>query len=252
MTDKEAEQAQGPMLAVDSRVVMLSGASRGLGKAIADRLAGDGFRLSLGVRDVDAAKETFAHIDDDRLLVSRFDARDASSAQAWLDRTLARFGGVDGLVNNAGIWKQVNFDHGDESDLDAMWEVNAKAPFRVTRLVLPELRKCGHGRVVNIASTDGVRFRDRSCSVGYTMSKHALMAVSQATRHFGYEDGVRATALCPGAIRTEMIAGLPGVTPVAEQLDPATIAHLVSTVLCLPNNASVAWLPVNTRLESSL
>lgn len=240
------------MLEVADRVVMVSGGARGIGKAITNRLLADGYRVSIGVRDVGSANTEFESVPDDRLLCADFDATDAGSAESWVNATIEAFGQVDALVNNAGIWKQVNFETGDEADLDAMWEVNAKAPFRLTRLALPHIRKCGHGRVVNIASTDGVRFRDASCSVGYTMSKHALMAVSQATRHFGYDDGVRATALCPGAVATDMIAGLPGVTPVSKQLDPATVAHLVATLLQLPNNASVAWMPVNTRLESTV
>lgn len=239
-------------LAVDARVVMVSGGARGIGQAITERLLDDGYRLSIGVRDVAKASEKFSAWSADRFLCTEFDAREPENAKTWVNDTVETFGQIDALVNNAGIWKQVNFDTGDEADLDAMWEVNAKAPFRLTRLTLPHIRKCGHGRVVNIASTDGIRFRDSSCSIGYTMSKHALMAVSHATRQFGYDDGVRATALCPGAVATEMIAGLPGVTPTAQQLDPATIAGLVAMLLQLPNNASVAWMPVNTRLESTL
>jgi len=252
MTKTDQVAVADGTLAVGARVVMVSGGARGIGQAITNRLLDEGYRLSIGVRDVAKAREIFAEWPGDRFLCTEFDALEPASAETWVNDTVEAFGQIDALVNNAGIWKQVNFDTGDEADLDAMWEVNAKAPFRLTRLTLPHLRKCGHGRVVNIASTDGIRFRDSSCSIGYTMSKHALMAVSHATRQFGYDDGVRATALCPGAVATEMIAGLPGVTPTSQQLDPATIAGLVTMLLQLPNNASVAWMPVNTRLESTL
>ena len=229
---------------------MVTGASRGIGEAIARRLLDDGYRLSLGVRDVAATREKFP--DDPRLVIERFDALDPATAEVWVSNTLDRFGAVDVLVNNAGIWKQVNFESGSEQDLDDMWEVNVKAPFRLTRLVFPHLKKCGTGRIVNIASTDGIRFRDSTCSIGYTMSKHALVAMSHAARHVGYDDGVRVTALCPGAVDTGMVATVPGVTPLAERLQPATVAHIVATLLTLPNNASVAWMPLNTRLESTL
>lgn len=234
------------------RVVMISGASRGIGEAIAKKLLADGYCASLGVRDVAATAERFSQFDGDKLLIDAFDAGQPDTAQSWLENTLRTFGKLHGLVNNAGIWRQVNFDAGDEGDLDALWEVNVKGPFRLTRHALPHLRACGNGRIVNIASTDGVRFRDTTCSVGYTMSKHALMAMSHAARQFGYDDGVRVTALCPGAVATELIAGVPGVTPAAGQLAPETIAHIVATVMALPNNASVAWMPVNTRLESTI
>lgn len=243
------------LLDVGERVAMVTGASRGIGEAIAWRLLDDGYRLSLGVRDVAATRKKFLDngiSDNPRLVIEHFDALDPATAQAWVSNTLERFGAIDVLVNNAGIWKQVNFESGSEQDLDDMWAVNVKAPFRLTRLVLPQLKKCGTGRIVNIASTDGIRFRDSTCSIGYTMSKHALVAMSHAARHFGYDDGVRVTALCPGAVDTGMVATVPGVTPLAERLQPATVAHIVASLLTLPNNASVAWMPLNTRLESTL
>ena len=240
------------LLDVKDRVAMISGASRGLGEAIARRLLDDGYRASLGVRDVDATKKTFSDVADDRILVCHFDATDAPTAESWLTATLDHFGELNALINNAGIWRQVNFETGSEDDLDAQWEVNVKGPFRLTRLAMPHLKKCGTGRIVNVASTDGVRFRDNTCSIGYTMSKPALVAMSHAARNYGYEDGVRVTALCPGAIATELVAGVPGVTPKSQQLAPATVAHIIANLLSLPNNASVAWMPVNTRLESTI
>ena len=231
---------------------MVSGASKGIGEAIAQRLLADGYRLSLGVRELEGTRARFPDARPDTLLIEYYEANEPATASAWVDSTLARFGALDVLVNNAGIWRQVNFDEGDEDDLDELWAVNVKGPYRLTRLALPHLRKCGTGRIVNIASTDGIRFRDTTCSVGYTMSKHALVAMSHATRHFSYDDGVRVTALCPGGVATDLIATVPGVTPLAERLSPHTVAHMVAYLLSLPNNASVAWMPLNTRLESTI
>lgn len=239
------------LLDVGERVVMVSGASRGIGEAIARRLLDDGYRLSLGVRDVAGTRDKFGDRQS-RLIIEHFDALQPGTAESWVNSTVEHFGALDALVNNAGIWKQVNFESGSEQDLDDMWAVNVKAPFRLMRLALPHLKKCGSGRAVNIASTDGIRFRDTTCSIGYTMSKHALVAMSHAARHFGYDDGVRVTALCPGAVDTGMVATVPGVSPLADRLQPATVAHVVATLLTLPNNASVAWMPLNTRLESML
>lgn len=244
--------SDGDLLDVKGRVAMISGASRGIGKAIAMRLIADGYRVSLGVRDVEATAKTFADRAGGGLAIEQFDATDPATAESWLENTLERFGELHALVNNAGIFRMVTYEEGSEADLDDLWAINVKAPYRLTRLAMPALKKCGSGRIVNIGSTDGLRFRENGASVGYTMSKHALVAMTHAARHYGYEHGVRATALCPGAVDTEMIAGLPGVTPAAGRLSPATIAHLVATLLSLPNNASVAVLPVNTRVESTV
>jgi NAD(P)-dependent dehydrogenase (short-subunit alcohol dehydrogenase family) len=238
-----------PMLAPAGRVIMLSGASRGIGLAIAKRLAADGYRLSLGVRDPAAARRSLKALDPSTLLVGEFDATKPQTAQAWLDATLARFDVLDGLINNAGILRQLDFKQGGEEVLDEMWAVNVKAPFRLIRLALPHLQKTGHGRIINVASTDGKRYRD-GVSIAYTMTKHAVMALTHAARFAGYEQGVRVTALCPGAVDTELVASIPGVVPSANRLAPETVAETVAFLLSLPNNASVPDLVMNTRLES--
>jgi NAD(P)-dependent dehydrogenase (short-subunit alcohol dehydrogenase family) len=82
------------------------------------------------------------------------------------------------------------------------------------------------------------------------MTKHAVLALTHAARFAGWPHGIRTTALCPGAVDTELIASLPGATPAANRLSTATIAEIVAFLLRLPNSASVAELIVNTRLES--
>lgn len=232
-----------------SRVVMLSGGGRGLGAAITRRLLSDGWTVSLGVRDV-AQAEAFA-APEDRLMAVPFDAAAPAGPDAWVEATLSRFGRIDAVVNNAGILRMVDFSQGNTEDLDDMWAVNVKAPFLVIRAAFPALRKSGTGRIINIASTDAKRYR-QGTSIGYAMTKHALLAMTQAARAEGWADGVRATAVCPGAIDTEMVANLPGVTPKGDRLPPDTVADIVAFLLSLPNQASVPELIANTRLESLL
>ena len=240
-----------PMLTPADRVIMVSGASRGIGAAIAKQLIAEGYRLSLGVRSPETCSQLLDKKYQERVTVSRFEATDPKTAMRWIEETSRAFGRIDGLINNAGILREVNFEKGDEEDLDEMWAVNVKAPFRLIKLCLPYLRKSGNGRIVNIASTDGKRYRE-SVSVGYTMVKHALVAVSHAARFAGWDDGVRVTAVCPGAVNTDLVANIPGVTPAGKRMDPEVIASMVSVLLSLPNTASVSELPINARLESSL
>ena len=230
-----------------ARVAMVSGGGRGLGAAITEKLLSDGWSLSLGLRDK-AQAERFG-VSPDRLFVSPFDAMKPVSAVQWVQGTVEHFGKLDALVNNAGTLRMVDFEKGSEDDLDDLWAINVKAPFRLIRAALPHLKSTGAGRVVNISSTDGKRFR-AGTSIGYSMTKHALLAMTQAVRQAGWDDGVRATALCPGAIDTNLIADLPGVTPKADRLTPETVAIMVAFILALPNQASVPELIANTRLES--
>ena len=244
--------AEAALLPAAGRVAAISGAGRGLGAAIARRLHAEGFALSLGVRDPKATAARLNLPDTPRATFHRYDATRPDTADSWIAETLAAHGRLDALVNNAGILKAVSFESGGEAELDEMWAVNVKGPFRVIRAALPHLRAAGHGRLVNIASTDGKRIRDKAAPFGYAMTKHALMALTHAARFAGYEDGLRATALCPGAIDTDLIANLPGATPPAGRLNPATVAEIVCLLLRLPDQAGVAELVVNTRLEATL
>ena len=91
------------MIDPHGRVVMLSGATGGIGAAITRRLSEDGFRLSLGVRNVDAAREAFPGLEADGGLIHRFEAGEADTAKAWVDATAEHFGQIHVLINNAGI-----------------------------------------------------------------------------------------------------------------------------------------------------
>jgi NAD(P)-dependent dehydrogenase (short-subunit alcohol dehydrogenase family) len=241
--------AEAALLPTAGRVAAISGAGRGLGAAIARRLHAEGFALALGVRD---PSRRIALPEGARVTWHRYEAAAPDSAASWIAEAVAAHGRLDALVNNAGILRPFTLEQGDEADLDAMWTVNVKGPLRAIRAALPHLRAAGHGRLVNIASTDGKRIRDPSAPLGYAMTKHALMALTHAARFAGHADGVRATALCPGAIDTELIAGLPGATPAAGRMKPETVAELVCLALRLPDQAAVAELIVNTRLESTL
>ncbi len=230
------------MLDPAGRVVMVSGAARGIGRAVVERLLADGFRVSAGVRASSLQPS-------DRLLVHRYDAESPDSARAWRDATLARFGALHGLVNTAGVsLPGATLVDAGEDALDAMWLVNVKAPLRLIRLLLPALRQGGDGRVVNVSSLSGKRVAN--ANVGYAMSKFALVALTHAVRREAWDDGVRATAVCPGFVATDMTAGVTNF-PRERMTQPADIAALVAMALLLPGTANVAELLVNCRLEAS-
>ena len=228
---------------------MVSGANRGLGNAIARRLHADGYHVSVGGRDLDALRASMDGLDESRLLCHRYDAAEAGADATWVDATVERFGGVDGVVNNAGIIDTATFDELTESALDEMWDVNVKAPLRLTQLLMPHLRRSGSGRVVNIASLSGVRVKG-TFAPGYAMSKHAVMALTEATKQAGWDDGIRVTAVCPGYIATDMTSDF-GEDP-STMIDPDDLAEVISTTVALPNTASVAQLNVACRLEPHL
>lgn len=231
------------MLKGEGRVAMLSGAGRGIGRATLEHLLDTGWSVSAGVRDARGLK------DSDRLSLHRYDAEDAESPRAWVAATLERFGATHALVNAAGVNTKATLADEDETALDALWAINVKAPMRLIRAALPALRACGEGRVVNVASLSGKRVANEN--VGYAMSKFALIALTQAVRREGWDDGVRACSVCPGFVATDMTAAVT-TTPRATMSSAADVAALIGTVLCLPNNATVSEVLVNCRVEPML
>ena len=231
------------MLETTGRVVMVSGASRGIGRAAVERLIADGYHVSAGARDPRGL------VRSDQLMVHRYDAESLPSAEAWVAATIDRFGRLDGLINAAGINPVANLTDPDETALDAMMLVNVKAPMRLIRLAIPHLAKSGEGRVINIASLSGKRVRNPN--VGYAMSKFAILALTHAVRQYGWEQGIRATAICPSFVATDMTAHVTK-WPREKMSDPHDIAELIATVLRLPYTAAIAELLVNCRLEDML
>jgi NAD(P)-dependent dehydrogenase (short-subunit alcohol dehydrogenase family) len=231
------------MIEATGRVAMVSGATRGIGRAVADRLLAAGYTVSAGVRDPARLPAR------ERLTGHAFDAAARGSAEAWVAATIAIHGRIDALVNAAGINPRGLLLDPDETAFDAMWTVNAKGPMRVIRAAWPHLVAAGEGRVVNVSSLSGKRVRNEN--LGYAMSKFAVMALTQEVRRQGWEHGIRATAVCPGFVDTDMTAHVTKV-PRESMSRPEDIAALVEAVLRLPNNATVAELLVNCRHEDTL
>ena len=223
---------------------MVSGANRGIGAAIAERLAVGGYRLSLGARRLDALAANASGRDPARTLLHYHEATDLDSARRWVEATVDRFGGIDVLVNSAGIVARTGLEAMDEDVLDEMWAVNVKGPLRLTRLALPYLRRCGSGRIINLASLSAKRVKG-DVIPGYSMTKYALLALSHSLRQIGWDDGIRVTAMCPGPVATDMMD--PHDKTITQ---PEDVADLVATVIELPNTASVSELLVNCRLEA--
>ncbi len=226
-------------------VALVSGANRGIGAAIAAELISNGYKVSLGARQPEALAEAHGPETAERTY-AEFDAFRAETAELWVSATLKRYGRIDALINNAGSAERVSMHDDNEAALDRLWAVNVKAPLRLTRLCLPHLERTGRGRIVNIASLSGKRARN--AFVGYNMTKFAIMGLTHTTRHVAWDKGVRATAICPSFVKTEMSAYTDKVAS-EDMIQPETLARLVRTTIELPNNAAVAELLVNCRLE---
>ena len=222
-------------------VVMISGASRGIGAATADAMLEAGWAVSLGMRDPTASR-----FRDESALNCRYDALDPQSEKDWIQRTVDRFGGIDGLVLNAGIMMKRTVLEATDEDFDMMFAVNVKSPMRLSQLAWPYLER-KPGRIVIMSSLSGKRVRSSGAGL-YGMSKFALTALSQALRQCGKESGIRSTAICPSYVATDMARGLASASE-AELTRPEDIAAVIRLVLSLPPSASIAEVPVNWTVE---
>ena len=231
----------------EKKVVMISGANRGIGKVIAEKLSEDGYLLSLGIRNLDSLPRSLSSVPKTKLLCNAYDAKVPQSAKSWIDETIKHFGRIDVLINNAGVLHSIGLEDDSEELLDEMWEVNAKAPLRLTRLVFPYLRKSGSGRVIDIISMSGKRVKGNW--VGYSMSKYAALAASHTARIQGWEDGIRVTAVCPGYVQSKMTEiHAPNVNQEIMSR-PQDIARIISILLLLPNESNVPEILMNCVSE---
>jgi len=238
-----------PATAPGVRTVMVSGASRGIGRAIAERLLADGHRVSAGVRDPDA----LLALATDRLLIQAYEASagdgDPRGPRAWVEATTARWGGVDAVVHGAGVFSRVGlrFADGEEEEINRVLAVNLMGPWRLSRAVWPQLVASGDGRVLSLVSMSGKRVKGRLAA--YSASKFALLALCQAMRNEGWNDGIRVTAICPSWVNTDMAAAVTAM-PHEAMTQPEDLAASVSHLLSLPAAAVPFEFNVNCQLEA--
>ncbi len=228
------------------RTVLLTGASRGIGRSIARRLLNDGHRLSLGLRDPEALRGT--DLDVEGVLHRAYDANDPSSAEVWVGSTIRQWGDIDTLIHCAGILHRTPllFADSEEQQLDELWAINVKGPWWLTRAAWPFLVSSGHGRIQVLVSMSGKRVKGRMA--GYPVSKFALMGLCQSMRNEGWDNGIRVTAICPSWVNTDMARSVTAIEP-AEMTQPDDLASLSSNLLSLPNASVPFELAMNCSLE---
>ena len=181
------------------KVVLISGANRGIGRKIAEHLIKENYSLSVGVRNPDCLSNSIFN-DHQKVLIHPYEATDKQSHHHWVKATIDRFGKLDAVINCAGVLSRLQFEDDNEAELDRLLEINLKAPWRLTREAFPYLKQSGEGRVINVVSMSGKRVK--GILAGYSASKFAFLALSQSMRNIGWDDGIRVTAICPSSPST--------------------------------------------------
>ena len=185
-----------------SKTWFITGASRGLGAEIATAALKAGDRVVATARQRAAVSDALGP-DSDRLLSLSLDVTEAAQAQAAVAAALARFGGVDVLVNNAGYGHLGYFEEATDADIQAQYATNVFGLFNVTRAVLPTMRAARSGHVFNLSSSAG--FRGVEIGSLYCSSKFAVEGFSESLRHELAPFGIQVTIIEPGPFRTDFL-----------------------------------------------
>jgi NAD(P)-dependent dehydrogenase (short-subunit alcohol dehydrogenase family) len=224
------------------RSALVTGGSRGIGLAIAQMLAEEGFALTLGAR---SAERVEAAAEELGALGVAADVSNEEDCDRLVEAHIERHGGLDVLVNSAGIGIGGNVETLSTKHIDLQLDVNIRGLVLVTRAAIPHLRK-SRGLVVNLASIAGT-MATPGLSI-YGASKAAVISFTRSLNDELDADGVRATALCPGFVDTDMAAwsGIPG----EEMIQPEDCAEVVRLLLRLTPKARIPQVVIE-RVGSS-
>ena len=220
---------------VEHQFALVTGASRGIGRAVANELARQGFAVAgtatteAGASAISAALAAFPGCTGEVL-----DVNDAAAGQALVDRIVARNGGLQVLVNNAGITRDMLAMRLKDEDWDAVLDTNLKAVFRMSRAVMRTMMKQRYGRIINITSVVGASGNAGQCN--YAAAKAGVAGMSRAlARELGSRN-ITVNCVAPGFIETDMTAGLSaeqnkallGQIPLGRLGQPSDVAHAVA------------------------
>lgn len=197
------------MYELDGKVAIVTGAARGIGQAIAVRLASAGADLALCDLEKDWLAETAGHVTSlgRRAECFAVDVGKADAVHAVVEQVEKTFGHVDILVNNAGITKDMFIARMSEADWDAVLTVNLKGAFLFTKAVSRPMMKQRGGTIVNVASIIGLIGNAGQCN--YAASKAGVIALTKSAAKELASRNIRANAVAPGYIQTKMTEKLP-------------------------------------------
>ncbi|MDE0770656.1 MAG: SDR family NAD(P)-dependent oxidoreductase [Salibacteraceae bacterium] len=227
---------------------IVSGATKGIGKAITLALAGKGYDLGLGARNLEELnflrKEIQALYPDIEVITKSVDFSQKHETRNFAETFLHHWGDIDILVNNVGVYEEDNLDNLNENDLMKMFNVNFFSAMRLTQPFLPEFKKRKSGHIINICSVLSKKVRKKA--VSYSLSKQALYGYTKILRNELRNYDVKVTAILPGSTNTASWDGLDA--PVDEFVQPEDVANGV--LMAIQSNGLVEEFeikPINPK-----
>lgn len=227
---------------LEGKVTVITGASSGMGAAIARKFAKEGSAVVVSARRVDRLEALAAELKATgaKVLVVPADVADYQQVMDLTAKTIDAFGRIDVMANVAGFGILKNFEDNTQEEIDRQIDVNVKGVCYGSQAVLPIMKKQGGGSIINLGSIASMR-HFASFAV-YTAAKHAVLGFSKALYEEVRADGIRVNVLCPAAVATEFLA-VAGFGEVpwkeAEMIQATDIADLAYTCVMLPPNVQI-------------
>ncbi len=225
---------------LDSKVALVTGSSRGIGKAIAIGLAKEGARLVLAARTLEGLKSTAAKVKEagSEALVVPTDVRDETQIENLFQKTIEHYSRLDILVNNAGIFGPGPVDKLSTETWDDVIATNLRAPFLCARAAFRIMKAQGGGRIINIGSISASRVRPANAP--YSSAKFGLVGLTQTIALEGREHNINCGILHPGLVRGDNVLPVPDDDIM--MMDPDEIAAAAIYMACQPPHVNVLEL----------
>jgi 3-hydroxybutyrate dehydrogenase len=189
------------------KLAVITGSTSGIGKAVADALASSGVDVMLNgfgdAAEIEAQRADLEKMHGITALYNGADMTKASEIRAMMDTAADSFGGIDIVVNNAGIQHVSPIDTFPTDKWDAIIAINLTSAFHTTAAALPHMRKSGWGRVVNIASAHGLVASPFKSA--YVAAKHGILGLTKTTALETAQDNITCNAICPGYVLTPLV-----------------------------------------------
>jgi NADP-dependent 3-hydroxy acid dehydrogenase YdfG len=235
------------VISLEGKVAVVTGASRGIGAAVARLLAEQGVKLGLASRSGDDLGLADA-------VAMPTDVRDRAQVTALVEETAARHGGIDIVIANAGVGSYGPFVELDPAHLDEMMDVNAKGVITTAAVTVPHLIARGGGDFVSVASEAGRR--GLPFEAVYCASKFAQVGFTRALDHELRPQGVRCTNVCPGGVATDFAmeegyGRTPDMPELAGMMAADDVAETVLFVLTRPRNHRILEVAFRPMTETS-